>query len=114
MNSFKSLWHCKPYSFEIVSTLCKVLNSTYCLTGNNIGDVCETDYDGDGTIDNDDICPNSNLYQVTDFATDFLSVELYPTLTDATSPIWIVTDTVSNKTFNQKFTLKGTGGLHAW
>ncbi|XP_033638385.1 uncharacterized protein LOC117299078, partial [Asterias rubens] len=61
--------------------------------GNNIGDVCETDYDGDGTIDNDDICPNSNLYQVTDFATDFLSVELYPTLTDATSPIWIVTDT---------------------
>ncbi|XP_022097497.1 thrombospondin-1-like [Acanthaster planci] len=60
--------------------------------GNNLGDVCETDYDSDGIVNSEDICPNSNKYQATDFATDYISVELYPGLVNATSPIWVVTD----------------------
>ena len=61
--------------------------------GNGVGDSCESDYDGDGVIDIDDICPNSNIMDTTNFQ-QYISVELDPTIVNATSPNWVLTDSV--------------------
>ena len=50
----------------------------YCL-GNQIGDVCETDTDGDGLINSLDHCPLSPLITVTNL-TSYTVVELDPAL----------------------------------
>ena len=61
--------------------------------GNGIGDACESDYDGDGVTDIDDICPNSNILATSSFQ-QYISVELDPSITNATSPNWVLTDSV--------------------
>ena len=65
----------------------------YCIVGNAIGDVCETDYDGDGVIDDDDICPKSNRYHTPSFNTH-TSVNLESA---SDQPAWYITDSVSKK-----------------
>ena len=46
-------------------------------TGDNIGDVCEDDTDGDGVLNNDDHCPRNPHIQGTDFH-NYTVVDLYP------------------------------------
>ncbi|XP_077978069.1 uncharacterized protein LOC144433608 [Glandiceps talaboti] len=61
------------------------------LNGDTIGDSCEDDTDGDGVDDEDDNCPKNKDYQSTSFE-DYISVELDPTLFNASSPSWYITD----------------------
>ena len=64
--------------------------SLWFLAGNAIGDVCETDYDGDGVIDDDDVCPKSNRYHTPTFD-PYTSVNLESA---SDQPVWYITDTV--------------------
>ena len=46
-------------------------------SGDNIGDICEDDMDGDGVFNNDDHCPRNPKIQGTDFH-NYTVVDLYP------------------------------------
>lgn len=56
--------------------------------GNDVGDDCETDSDGDGTIDKNDTCPHNPAINTTSLS-DFFIVELDPSST-STAPYWEV------------------------
>ena len=58
------------------------------LTGNHIGDLCDNDYDADGTVDTLDICPSNALINRTNFF-DYTSVSLYPSA-GYTDPEWLI------------------------
>lgn len=56
-------------------------------TGNNIGDVCEGDSDGDGSADIEDQCMYNPSRSITDF-TSYTSIKLDPSLSSATAANW--------------------------
>ena len=56
-----------------------------CCPGNQVGDACELDTDGDGLSDELDHCPKNPSIGYTDFR-DYFEVEMHPNLdTDAAS-----------------------------
>lgn len=65
------------------------------LTGNGVGDDCESDSDGDGALNSEDDCPLNKFINHTSFV-DYTSVILDPSASPSTAPQWEVTDEGSN------------------
>ncbi len=57
--------------------------------GNGRGDVCETDSDGDGVVDRDDVCPDDGRITATDFRA-YQTVILDPEGDAQKDPNWVV------------------------
>ncbi len=62
--------------------------------GNGVGDVCESDTDGDGVPDSKDVCPEDPRISVTDF-TQFLEVGLETGVKSKDKPVWQTYNNVS-------------------
>ena len=58
------------------------------IPGNHVGDDCDNDYDGDGTVDTLDICPSNSLINRTNFF-DYMSVRMYPSSGEV-DPEWLI------------------------
>ena len=58
-----------------------VTRDCFVCSGNGVGDVCEDDTDGDGTVDRLDNCPKNPNMNVTNFR-EFKSVNMEPTSSD--------------------------------
>ena len=65
----------------------------FCLLANPVGDVCVSDFDGDGVADDSDHCPYVKHLSKTSF-TDHFTVDLYPGHSDPL-PVWQVAKNVS-------------------
>ena len=65
----------------------------FCLAANPVGDVCISDFDGDGVADDSDHCPYVKHLSKTSF-TDHFTVDLYPGHSDPL-PVWQVAKNVS-------------------
>ncbi|KAK3095292.1 hypothetical protein FSP39_012895, partial [Pinctada imbricata] len=61
------------------------------VNANYVGDVCQSDMDNDGTVDQLDACPKNKDINETSFS-NFMSVDLNPSLTSESSPSWTLTD----------------------
>jgi hypothetical protein len=59
--------------------------------GNRIGDVCESDLDQDGAVNNLDVCPKNKDISSMNF-TEYTSIDLNPTLTSEKAPVWHTMD----------------------
>ena len=64
----------------------------FCLVANPVGDVCISDFDGDGVADDSDHCPYVKHLSKTSF-TDHFTVDLYPGHSDPL-PVWQVAKNV--------------------
>ncbi len=51
-----------------------------------VGDVCQDDYDGDGVVDSEDVCPKNNKISEVDFS-NMMEVNLDPNR-DKNKPVW--------------------------
>ena len=65
----------------------------FFLAANPVGDVCISDFDGDGVADDSDHCPYVKHLSKTSF-TDHFTVDLYPGHSDPL-PVWQVAKNVS-------------------
>ena len=61
---------------------------------NGRGDVCETDFDGDGKPDTVDVCPDNAAIQRTDFST-YQTVILDPEGESQIDPKWVILNEVN-------------------
>ncbi len=52
-----------------------------------VGDACEDDYDGDGVLDSEDVCPKNNKISEVDF-NNMMEVNLDPNSRDENDPVW--------------------------
>ena len=86
----------------------KGLTNMYFLTGDGRGDPCQDDYDGDGTPDDQDVCPLNSLIHRTDFRR-FQQVALSPNEGYPVLPKWMVDQKVTTPV--HAFTILGDPGV---
>ncbi|GIZ05168.1 cartilage oligomeric matrix protein [Caerostris extrusa] len=61
----------------------------YILQVLGVGDACKKDFDGDGTIDEEDVCPDNRMVYATDFRA-YQTVVLDPEGDSQIDPHWII------------------------
>lgn len=64
-----------------------------CLSGDGVGDICESDFDQDTVIDRIDICPENAEVTLTDFRA-YQTVVLDPEGDAQIDPNWVVLNQV--------------------
>ena len=63
------------------------------IADNGVGDVCDGDFDGDGTLDKDDVCPDNGEVYLTDFRA-YQTVVLDPEGDSQIDPNWVILNQV--------------------
>lgn len=84
-NLLKSIFLDKNYAICLIYISLIII---FSWTGNQVGDVCGTDTDGDGLINCKDHCPLIKSITQTNF-TSYITVSLNPSL-NVTEPVWKV------------------------
>ena len=85
---------CKNIKISYSYFLIKINGFIICvllLVGNRVGDVCESDLDKDGVLNNLDICPKNKDISSINF-TEYTSIDLNPTLTSEKAAVWHIMD----------------------
>ena len=82
--------HCAVTIYNAIAVIDGVRDLT---TGNGRGDVCETDFDGDGQPDTIDVCPDNGVIKRTDF-TAYQTVILDPEGESQIDPNWVILNDV--------------------